>query len=149
MDTLFNTNAKIRIFKRLNSLSNEMKPAWGKMNASQMLAHCAEAMEVACGHKFPPRIFIGRIFAPFIRSGYTDDKPWRQNLPTDPSFVMSGEKDFKNELERLKKLITQFHDGGPTKCTSHPHPFLGKLTSDEWGKGMYKHLDHHLRQFNA
>ena len=45
--------------------------------------------------------------------------------------------------------IRQFSEGGAAKCTPHPHPFFGKLTSEEWGIGMYKHLDHHFRQFGA
>jgi hypothetical protein len=149
MDSLFDTNAKIRIFQRLNSLSHESSPAWGKMNVSQMLAHCSAVMEFASGHTFPPRVFIGRILGPFIRSSYTNDKPWKQNLPTEPGCVIGEQKDFQKELDKLKKMINEFHDGGPSKCTSHPHPFFGKLTTDEWAKGMYKHLDHHLRQFNA
>ena len=27
------------------------------------------------------------------------------------------------------------------------HSFFGRLSGDEWGRLMYKHLDHHLRQF--
>jgi len=27
--------------------------------------------------------------------------------------------------------------------------FFGKLTGEEWGELMYKHIDHHLRQFDA
>ena len=29
------------------------------------------------------------------------------------------------------------------------HPFFGAMTSEEWSVLMYKHLDHHLRQFGA
>lgn len=37
--------------------------------------------------------------------------------------------------------------GGPRACTTHPHPFFGPLTPNEWAVQQYKHLDHHLRQF--
>ncbi|MFD1127776.1 DUF1569 domain-containing protein [Paenibacillus provencensis] len=30
---------------------------------------------------------------------------------------------------------------------TNPHPFFGKLTSEEWSIGLYKHLDHHLKEF--
>jgi len=29
------------------------------------------------------------------------------------------------------------------------HSFLGRLSGEEWGIMMYKHLDHHLRQFGG
>jgi transposase InsO family protein len=50
---------------------------------------------------------------------------------------------------RLKDCVREFHQGGEAKCTRHPHPFFGNLTPQEWSRGMYKHLDHHLRQFGA
>jgi Protein of unknown function (DUF1569) len=43
----------------------------------------------------------------------------------------------------------RFAKGGAEGCTKHPHNFFGKLTPLEWATGMYKHLDHHLRQFGA
>ena len=45
--------------------------------------------------------------------------------------------------------MLQFHEGGESQCTSHPHPLFGKITPLEWGTGMYKHLDHHLKQFGV
>ncbi len=29
------------------------------------------------------------------------------------------------------------------------HPLFGKLTPEQWGKSIYKHLDHHLQQFDV
>jgi hypothetical protein len=33
--------------------------------------------------------------------------------------------------------------------TSAPHPFFGPMTQQEWETLMWKHLDHHLRQFGV
>ena len=30
-----------------------------------------------------------------------------------------------------------------------PHSAIGYLTPEEWSFWMYKHIDHHLRQFGA
>ena len=30
-----------------------------------------------------------------------------------------------------------------------PHPVFGSFTPEQWGQMQYKHLDHHLRQFNV
>jgi len=38
---------------------------------------------------------------------------------------------------------------GPAGCTAHPHSFFGRLKPEEWATLMYKHLDHHLRQFGV
>jgi len=45
--------------------------------------------------------------------------------------------------------IRQFYEGGKARCARHPHPFFGSLTPHAWSRGMFKHLDHHLRQFGV
>jgi len=32
---------------------------------------------------------------------------------------------------------------------SFVHPFFGKMTKEQIGYHAYKHIDHHLRQFNS
>jgi LPS sulfotransferase NodH len=46
-------------------------------------------------------------------------------------------------------LVNRFVAAGANGCTNHPHSFFGQLTPDEWAILMYKHLDHHLRQFGV
>ncbi|WP_424351099.1 DUF1569 domain-containing protein [Lutimonas sp.] len=29
------------------------------------------------------------------------------------------------------------------------HPFFGELNREEWARLVYKHLDHHLKQFGG
>jgi len=59
------------------------------------------------------------------------------------------ERDLARERERLRAAIDRFAQAGPTGCTQYPHFFFGKLTPEQWAVLMYKHLDHHLRQFGA
>jgi LPS sulfotransferase NodH len=49
----------------------------------------------------------------------------------------------------LRGLIDRFAAAGPQGCTKNPHSFFGRLTPQEWATLMYKHLDHHLRQFGV
>jgi hypothetical protein len=39
--------------------------------------------------------------------------------------------------------------GTASGCTPHLHSFFGRLTAQAWAILMYKHLDHHLRQFGV
>ena len=149
MKNVFQPDALQEVNQRINKLQPNSQRQWGKMDVAQMFAHCSAALEVAAGKKFPPRIFIGRILAPFFRSVFSNDKPFKQNMPTDNSFLIIDQRNFEREKARLIDLVTQFSTGGKVKCTTHPHPCFGKLTPNEWGTGMYKHLDHHLRQFGV
>jgi hypothetical protein len=149
MKNLFQTEAFDEIIQRINKLTPDSARLWGKMEVAQMLAHCTASMEVATGLKTPPRMFIGRILGPFLKSHFTNDKPLKKNSPTDKSFLVIDQRNFEKEKARLVDIITRFSRGGPEKVTRHSHSFFGKLTPMQWGKGMYKHLDHHLKQFGV
>lgn len=149
MKTLFSPEAVTEIENRLNKLSPDSKALWGKMTADQMLAHCTGGFELATGENKAPRLLIGRLIGGLIKPFYTNDKPFKKNSPTDPSLRITDQRNFDKEKQKLQKAVQSFHKGGESICTSHPHPFFGKLTPREWGIGMYKHLDHHLSQFGV
>ncbi len=119
------------------------------MDAAQMMAHCSVAMEAATGDRPRPHSLIGKIFAPFVKKALLGDKPFSKNSPTDPTFIVADARDFTKEKEHLTKLIARFCQNGPSEAGKYTHSFFGKITGDDWGVVMYKHLDHHLRQFGA
>jgi uncharacterized protein DUF1569 len=149
MKNLFQPDAVDEVISRIDKLQPASQRQWGKMEVAQMMAHCSAALDLASGHLIRPRILLGRLLGPFVRPIYSNDKPFSRNNPTDKKLVISDPRDFGREQEQLKVRVRQFHQGGEAQCTSHPHPFFGTLTPHEWSTGMYKHLDHHLRQFGV
>jgi hypothetical protein len=149
MKNLFERDAVDEVIARIDTLHPATQRQWGKMDVAQMMAHCSGALDMASGRLNPRRILIGRLIGPLVKPIYTNEKPFSRNSPTDPKLVVSDQRDFPREREQLKLKIRQFHDGGEAQCTRHPHPFFGDLTPQAWSRGMYKHLDHHLRQFGA
>ncbi len=149
MKNLFQTDAVDEVISRIDKLQPATQHLWGKMDVAQMMAHCSATLDVASGRMLLPRLFIGRILGPFVRPLFTNDKPFSRNSPTDKAFVIADQRDFAREQERLKVCVRQFHQGGEAQCTKHPHSFFGPLMPQEWATGMYKHLDHHLRQFGV
>jgi hypothetical protein len=147
---LFQAERVDEIKGRLRQLKPDSSRQWGKMSAAQMLAHCSAGIEMAAGEIRPPRALIGRVIGPAVkRVAFRDEEPFRRNSPTSRELVMTGERDFEAERGRLIVLIDRFAAAGPPGCTKHPHAFFGPLTPDEWAILMYKHLDHHLRQFGV
>jgi Protein of unknown function (DUF1569) len=150
MKNLFEAATMEEVKGRLAQLKPDSERVRGKMNPAQALAHCSAAMEMAMGAKKPPRIFIGRLLGRFAKkSMIAKEKPMPRNVGTDKSLVVSDERDFGVERQRLSEFIDRFAAGGPGACTRHPHFFFGPLTPVEWAALMYQHLDHHLRQFRA
>lgn len=150
MKSLFDTATANEIKQRIGQLGPTSVRQWGKMSPAQAMAHCATAMEWAVGERTEPRMFLGRLLGPLAKSQVLkDEAPMRRNTPTAKSLVIADERDLARESQRLCGLIERFCAGGPQGCTKNPHTFFGSLTPDEWARLMYKHVDHHLRQFSA
>src|SRR5262249_36542348 len=114
------------------------------------MAHCATTMEWALGDSFAPRMFIGRLLGPLVKSRVLkDESPVQRNAPTEKSLVVADQRDLAKERQRLCALIDRFSSAGPQACTTLPPTFSGRPPPDGWARLMYKHLDHHLRQFGV
>jgi hypothetical protein len=149
MQNLFNDIDVSDIIKRIEKLTPGSQRLWGKMNVAQMLAHTNVSMETAMGVNKIPRVFIGRIIGTLMKGRVLSEKPFGRNSPTDKSYIFKGEHDFEIEKSKTIASIRKFHEGGPSKCTTHPHPFFGHFTPEQWAVFEWKHLDHHLRQFGV
>ena len=144
---LFDPAARQDIIDRINKLTPESKPQWGKMNVSQMLVHVQMPIGIAYGTHNPKGSFLLRLLGPLFKSKLWDENPYKQSLPTDPTFVMIGSnKDFEKEKQELLNMIDRFNE---SNIVGEKHPVFGKLTKDNWSKATWKHLDHHLKQFGV
>ena len=146
MKTFFDPSAQKELQLRIQNLDESLRPAWGKMTAAQMLAHCRVAMQVPVGDLTLKRnalSLIGWMFKKMMVS----DKPFSKNSPTAAEYRMRDEKDFESELKQFQDAFQKLAKG-PDAIQCWKHPFFGKMNAEDWGRVMYKHLDHHLTQFN-
>ena len=150
MESLFEPDEVELVKQRILRLTPQSPKQWGTMGVSQALAHCSAGLQMAMGEIRPPRSLIGRIVGPLVKPlALKDREPLRRNSPTAKALLVSEERDFYAEQEKICTLIDRFASLGPAGCTRHAHAFFGVLTPQEWSKLMHKHLDHHLRQFGA
>src|ERR1035441_4080597 len=151
MKNLFDATVANQVKTRLGKLGPQSERRWGKMTAAQMLAYCSVSMQWAVGEVVPekgalPARLMGRLVKPMV---FRNEDPLRKNSPTAKSLVVADQRDLGTEWERLSRLIDKFSAGGAAGCTKNPHSFFGRMTPEEWAILMYKHLDHHLRQFGV
>ena len=150
MKNLFEPAEVDDVKTRIRQLDTSRRAQWGTMNVAQALAHCAASFHIALGEERPPRMLIGRIIGRLVKPlALGNDAPMRKNSPTVPGLVITDERDLEVERGRLLNAIDRFVAASPAGCARHPHSFFGRLTPDEWAVLMYKHLDHHLRQFGG
>lgn len=150
MKNLFEPATADEVKRRIATLRPDSQRHWGKMTPAQMAAHCAGFMEMAVGDVRPPRMFIGRLIGPIARYfTLRGETRMPRNSPTVPGYSIADDRNFEKERDRLMRLVDRFASGGPAACTTHPHSFFGRMTAQQWAVLMYKHLDHHLRQFGV
>jgi hypothetical protein len=153
MKNLFDRTLAEAIKQRIMGLHPGSERQWGSMTLAQTLAHCTSGIQMATGvinpkrASFPANV-IGMVIKPLV---FGDDKPMRRNAPSAPELFPadSTQGDFKHERAKLIATIDNFVTQGGACCSQHPHPFFGTLNPQQWAILMYKHLDHHLRQFGV
>ncbi|WP_047245974.1 DUF1569 domain-containing protein [Maribacter thermophilus] len=145
---LFDKVASEEIIERINLLTPETSPKWGKMNVSQMLAHCNVTYELVYTNKYKkPKGFQKILIKLFAKNIVVGPKPYKKNSRTSPIFIISDERDFERERDRLIAHIQKTQQlGGEYFDGKESHAF-GKLSEKEWNVLFSKHLDHHLQQF--
>ena len=147
---LFQPEVLAAVEQRITALNPANQRQWGKMTLAQMVAHCTVGLQTATGECRPKRVWIGYLIGRLIKGkALGNETPLRRNTPTAREFLIAGDPELEAEKQRLLEIVRRFALGGPQAASSHPHAFFGRLTGQEWAELMYKHLDHHLRQFGG
>lgn len=150
MKTVFDKTTRDELIARINTLDENSKAQWGKMNIYQMLKHSTLWAEWALGRTKAKQVFIGRIFGKMaLKNILKDEKPLARNTPTSPEFRTIGIKESSDVSSEKKKWIALIEEFAHFSNPNFVHSFFGKMTEEQIGYMAYKHTDHHLRQFNS
>ena len=148
MKTLFDKTTRDELISRINSLDESNTRQWGKMNAYQMMKHCTLWEEMLSGEIKCKQAFIGRVFGKMaLRGLLKDESPLRRSTPTSPELMVT-EKDGDINFQKAK-WIALLEKNAQSSTSGFMHPFFGMMTREQVGYLAYKHIDHHLRQFNS
>lgn len=144
--SLFEPEVAQSLKDRLENLTAETTPQWGKMNATQMLNHCSSQMEVCLGDKPLKSNFLLRLLGKFVKKNILADKPTKKNSPTAKELLPVDAKSFSEEKAKIIGLIDKMV-AKQASFEGKNHPFMGKMTADEYGKITWNHTDYHFTQF--
>ena len=69
-------------------------------------------------------------------------------MPTAPELLAREPRDWTSDVADVQSLLAR---AAATRTTDAwpEHPAFGKLSTRAWGVLIYRHMDHHLRQFGA
>jgi hypothetical protein len=148
MKSIFNPADNQEIISRINSLTPETPALWGEMSVDQMLKHCNEAVLVAFNEKELKINFIFKIMGSLMRKSILNSPQFSKNSPTAKEFKFTERFNFSTVQNELIQNFSRFQQGEKA-ITCLKHPFWGKMNNEDWNKLMWKHIDHHLRQFGV
>ncbi len=149
MGNIFNEADHNAMLLRIKNVSDKSQRQWGQMTIEEMLIHCITQLRLALGEIpsqpqgwFMMSTAIGKWLA-------FSNIPWPKgsNTPIEMNVKKSSIQTLPVEKEK-EDLVHYLHKVRSANKFSL-HPFFGALTQKEWGQLIYKHLDHHLKQFDC
>ncbi|WP_162418629.1 DUF1569 domain-containing protein [Cyclobacterium roseum] len=145
--SVLDSSAVAGLMARVALLTAQTKPSWGRMNATEMLHHCNLANQRILSWNKPvlPGSFKQKALK-FLILHILPSFP--KNVKTAAPFETKGKikpEVFEEEKLLFVSCLQQFAE--PGQGFTAPHPFFGPLNTKEWGKVVWLHVDHHLRQF--
>jgi hypothetical protein len=147
MKTLWQEESRNELTSRLGRLSAESRPLWGKMNAPQMLAHLNNSLRMAKGElKAAPKNLPIRY--PPLKQLIVYWLPFPKGSPTAPELINREPGDWALENAELCRHLVHFSTRSQTEKFPD-HPAFGRMTPRAWGVLVYRHIDHHFRQFGV
>jgi hypothetical protein len=135
--------------RRIDLLKFDSPRRWGTMSPAQMLLHCRLQIGLGTGEVKSKQLYPAPIQW-IVKHTVGFRIPWSRNLPTAPAMVSTKNDGLDFETEKAALLNTIAHFAHlPADAPLAGHPIFGAMNKDEWGRIIYKHLDHHLRQFGV
>ena len=146
MKSIWQKPSREKLERRLDKLTANTPAKWGKFTAPQMVCHLIEALRMGLGEiKVPPRNTPFKRFP--LKQLIIYVAPFPKGAPTAPELLARQPQEWNGEVEQLKDLLSRFAGGSFKNFPEHPA--FGQLSRTAWGVLVYKHMDHHLRQFGV
>ena len=150
MKNAFNQDDVAEFIVRINRLTVDTKPKWGKMNVEQMLAHCNVTYEMVYDNIHPkPNAFKRFMLKLIVKNIVVNDKPYKPNSQTAPEFIIKDARKFELEKQRLIDYLLKTQQLGAKYFDGKESLSFGVLNQQEWNNMFVKHLEHHLSQFGV
>ncbi len=148
MPSLFEPKTRDAILDRITRLAADQKPLWGRFTAPEMICHISCELRQGLGElkTAPPSGPLSHAPLNWLAIHVI---PWpRGKGKSPPEFLATPPTTWQADIGCLRDLIHRFADRGP-RTPWPPSRVFGRLSGRSWGAMVYKHLDHHLRQFGV
>lgn len=147
MKSIWQGETRRELNERVGALAWDRRAEWGKFSAPKMVCHLADALKMAMGdlEVAPKRLPIRY---PPLKQLIIYVAPFPKGAPTAPELLARTPSEWANDVADVQDLLARAGSARTTDAWPE-HPAFGKLSKRAWGVLIYRHMDHHLRQFGA
>lgn len=150
MKTILDPAIEGEIRARVARLRPDRPRCWGSMSASEMVCHLIDSFRVPLGEtearakgsllRFPPVRYLLIHLLPWPKGRIRTTPEYQETRPGE------WERDVSAWNDALDRFLGRARSAEPRWS---PSPAFGRLSTKSWGVLMYRHCDHHLRQFGV
>jgi hypothetical protein len=149
--SIFDPGVRATLDARLRALRMDSARRWGRMTPHQAVCHMSDVFKMALGDKpvAPAPAPLGR-----VKRYVALHLPikWPRGIKTMPEVEQgcggTTPLEFERDRAELLSLAARFAASTEAQRIT-THPIFGPMTTAEWGRWGYRHMDHHLRQFGV
>lgn len=147
MKSMWQESARQELQDRLANLTPERRAQWGQFTAPRMVAHITQSLKSSLGELAVQPKHTPLRYAP-LKQLVIYWLPFPKNVPTVPELLARQPGDWSSDVAEVRALMDRFVTRNP-KDAWPSHAAFGKMTGKQWGVLMYRHTDHHFRQFGV
>ena len=147
MKSLWEASTRAEMSARLARLSPAETARWGRMTAPRMVSHLTQSLRSSIGELPVKSKNLPLRYSP-IKEIIIYWLPFPKNAPTAPELLALEPSDWATDVARLQDLLQRFATKDQNGAWPE-HAAFGRLSGKQWGILMYRHTDHHFRQFGV
>ncbi len=147
MTTIFNSSDREATLKRFETLQPSTQRVWGTMSAEEMLWHLRSQLELALGITRQTTFVKSALAVPPMRWLTLYVIPWPKGSRTATEMNVKKLHPEVKDMATEKRLLFMRLNEVLAAKELNAHPLFGKMNMTLWGRLIWKHFDHHLRQF--
>lgn len=149
MKSILQPAAEQELRRRIQALTTATPRRWGTLSVEEMLWHLRSQLELALGMRLLHTQVRSVLRLPPLRWLALYVIPWPKGSATAPEMNARKRNAEVQELAIEQGLLLQRLSDVLQAQQLGPHPLFGALSRNDWGRLIWKHIDHHMRQFGV
>ena len=147
MKSIWQDEATRKLHERVGRLAWNAPAQWGSFTAPKMICHLADSLKMAMGDLKVASKRLPIRFTP-LKQLIIYVAPFPKGAPTAPELLARAPKEWASDVGDVQALLDRAASARTTE-TWPEHPAFGALSTRAWGVLIFRHMDHHLKQFGA